>query len=95
MSALAYLESNYNQIGAELARRKIASMRTCSDADESGMIERATRNLQASFRPDDQVSVLLAEQVAQFYADPLGFVGPTRHARKLRRSRQMAGGGVT
>jgi hypothetical protein len=74
MSALAYLESNYKQIGAELARRKIASMRTCSDADESGMIERATRNLQASFRPDDQVNVLLAEQIAQFYADPLGFV---------------------
>jgi hypothetical protein len=55
-------------------RRKLKKLRTPAVADESRMIARARRNLQASFPDTDTHNQRLAEQIAQFYADPLGFV---------------------
>jgi hypothetical protein len=66
--------SPYDLIVAEESRRKLSRLRTPSDTDESSMIERAKRNLLASFPASDTANQRLAEQVAQFYADPLGFV---------------------
>jgi hypothetical protein len=74
MATLAVLQSTYDALTAEESRRKLSRMRTPAHADESSMIARAKRNLQASFRADDTANRQLAEQIAQFYADPLGFV---------------------
>jgi hypothetical protein len=74
MSTIAQIEANLSAAQAEWSRRKLLRARTPAIADESRMIERATRTLQASFEESDTVNRQLAEQVAQFYADPLGFV---------------------
>lgn len=73
-ASLAVLEATQEALRAEELRRKLQKLRTPAIADESRMIARARRNLQASFPDADASNQRLAEQIAQFYADPLGFV---------------------
>jgi hypothetical protein len=73
-ASLALLEATQEALRAEELRRKLKKLRTPAVADESRMIARARRNLQASFPDSDTHNQRLAEQIAQFYADPLGFV---------------------
>jgi hypothetical protein len=73
-ASLALLEAADAQIQAESMRRKLQKLRTPAIADESRMIARARRNLQASFPDSDTRNQQLAADIAQFYSDPLGFV---------------------
>jgi hypothetical protein len=73
-ASLAVLEATQEALRAEELRRKLKKLRTPAVADESRMIARARRNLQASFPDSDTKNQQLAADIAQFYADPLGFV---------------------
>lgn len=73
-ASLAVLEATQEALRAEELRRKLQKVRTPAVMSETRMIERARRNLQASFPDSDASNQRLAEQIAQFYADPLGFV---------------------
>lgn len=74
MSTLALIESAYNALTAEESRRKISRLRTWQAQEDAAMVERAKRNLQASFRASETSDLQVAADVSQFYADPLGFV---------------------
>jgi hypothetical protein len=74
MSALAAMQNAYDALTAEESRRKISRLRTWQHDEDSGMVERAKRNLLASFYSADTSDRQVAADVAQFYADPLGFV---------------------
>jgi hypothetical protein len=74
MSALAAMQNAYDALTAEESRRKISRLRSWQHDEDSGMVERAKRNLLASFYSSDTSDRQVAADVAQFYADPLGFV---------------------
>jgi hypothetical protein len=74
MSALAAMQNAYDALTAEESRRKISRLRSWQHDEDSGMVERAKRNLLASFYSADTSDRQVAADVAQFYADPLGFV---------------------
>jgi hypothetical protein len=59
---------------AEESRRKLSRMRSWQHDEDSAMVERAKRNLLASFHAAEKDGQQVAADVAQFYADPLGFV---------------------
>lgn len=73
-ATLAQLEAEQAQIQTEWARRKLLRSRTPASADETPLIERVKASIEASFEPEDTQNLQLADHVAQFYADPLGFV---------------------
>jgi hypothetical protein len=74
MSTLAAIQNAYDALTAEDSRRKISRLRSWQHDEDSGMVERAKRNLLASFHAAEKDGQQIAADVAQFYADPLGFV---------------------
>jgi hypothetical protein len=68
------LQNAYDAVVAEDSRRKLQRLKTPEISNDSAMVERAKRNLLASFYSADTSDRQIAADVAQFYADPLGFV---------------------
>jgi hypothetical protein len=71
---LAELQSAHAGMAAYNSERKVVRLRTWKPDEDRAMVERAERHLLASFPAADTAGRRIASEVAQFYADPLGFV---------------------
>src|SRR4051812_16133098 len=71
---LAELKNAHAGVVAYNSERKVARLRTWKPEEDRAMVERSERHLLASFPATDTEGRRIAREVAQFYADPLGFV---------------------